>query len=444
MILTGPGVRIPLSPQEPCNELIISDLQGFSFNTGTQPGQQQPSLYDTLSELCKEKKMSFFKPTPYLDYLPPKLTESKEWYISYSVKDPATGKMKRFRIKVNRIKSLKERRIAAKVIMARLTEQLSLGWNPILEKEAPKAYTRLYDAMDSFLKVKGKETEANSMRSYNSYIKILKNWLHEYGFKEDMYACSFTKSVALDFMNDVEDDERISPRTYNNYRAFYFGFFNWTIEKGYLTVNPFSEIKKKPKKLTKKVRRTLTNEELQRLFEHLQEENRMYLVMCLLCYCCFLRPKEIALLKCEDVDLKNQIIRVDDGIAKNDNTSFRTIPDAMMPFMKDLDLTVGKHYLFAGGKGYDFIPGSQKMCSRKIAKYWDDHIREACNFPMEVQFYSLKDSGMTNMADSGVPITFVKQQADHSSLAVTSIYLSQNKAKANEELKKVDIITGKK
>lgn len=105
--------------------------------------------------------------------------------------------------------------------------------------------------MDSFLKVKGKETEANSMRSYNSYIKILKNWLREYGFKEDMYACSFTKSVALDFMNDVEDDERISPRTYNNYRAFYLGFFNWTIEKGYLTVNPFSEIKKKPKKTDK-------------------------------------------------------------------------------------------------------------------------------------------------------------------------------------------------
>ena len=68
---------------------------------------------------------------------------------------------------------------------------------------------------------------------------------------------------------------------------------------------------------------------------------------------------------------------------------------------------------------------------------------EACSFPMEVQFYSLKDSGMTNMADSGVPITFVKQQADHSSLAVTSIYLSQNKAKANEELKKVDIISKK-
>ena len=70
--------------------------------------------------------MSFFKPIPYLDYLPPRLTEAKEWYISYSVKDPATSKMKRFRIKVNRIKSLKERRAAAKTLMARLTEQLAL------------------------------------------------------------------------------------------------------------------------------------------------------------------------------------------------------------------------------------------------------------------------------------------------------------------------------
>ena len=254
--------QIPLSPLESSNRHNISKLDDFSFNTGTQPGQYESSLYGTLMELCKEKKMSFFKPIPHLDYLPPRLTEGKEWYISYSVKDPANGKMKRFRIKVNRIKSLKERRIAAKTIMARLTEQLSLGWNPILEKESPRAYTRLFTAMDNFLKIKGKETEENSMRSYKSYIRILKNWLVEYGFKEDMYACNFTKSVALDFMNDIEDDERISARTYNNYRAFYFGFFNWSVEKGYMSVNPFASVKKKPKKLTKKVRRVLSKAEI--------------------------------------------------------------------------------------------------------------------------------------------------------------------------------------
>lgn len=109
-------------------------------------------MYDTLVELCERKKMSFFKPTPYLDYLPPRLTESKEWYISFSVRNPATGKMKRIRMKINRIKSVRERRAVARVIMARLTEQLALGWNPLVEREAPKAYVKLFDSMDLFLR----------------------------------------------------------------------------------------------------------------------------------------------------------------------------------------------------------------------------------------------------------------------------------------------------
>ena len=32
--------------------------------------------------------------------------------------------------------------------------------------------------------------------------------------------------------------------------------------------------------------------------------------MCMLCYCCLIRPKEIALLKCSDFDLKKQTVRV--------------------------------------------------------------------------------------------------------------------------------------
>ena len=87
--------------------------------------------------------------------------------------------------------------------------------------------------------------------------------------------------------------------------------------------------------------------------------------MCLLCYCCFLRPKEISMLRCSDIDLKKQLIKVNDDIAKNDNTSYRTIPDAMLPYMTELNLSVGSHYLFADGKGYDFLPGTKKVCSRK-------------------------------------------------------------------------------
>ena len=59
---------------------------------------------------------------------------------------------------------------------------------------------------------------------------------------------------------------------------------------------------------------------------------------------------------------------------------------------------------------------------------------------MELQFYSLKDTGITNMVSSGVPLTSVQQQADHNSVAMTSIYVGKNRKKAEEDLKNVDIL----
>ena len=385
--------------------------------------------------------MSYFKPTPYIDYLPAKLAEGKEWYVYFSIKDPSTGKMRRIKHKINHIKPLKERRSAARVIIARLNDQLALGWNPLLDKVAPLASSKLHEALDSFLRIKGKENEENSMRSYRSYIKSLKKWLHEYGYPDDMYVCAFTRSVALDYMNDIEDDERISPRTFNNYRAFFVLLWNWMIEKGFTSVNPFVEIRKKPKRLTKKIRRPLADDEIRRMVDFLSQENPNYLAACLLCYCCFLRPKEICSLYCRDIDLEKQLVRVDEGIAKNDKGSFRTIPDVVIPYLRRLNWLRSDWYVFSDP--HTFSAGAKKMCSREISRFWNDVVRSGCDFPMDVQFYSLKDTGISNMAESGIPLTFVQQQADHSSVAVTEIYISHSRAKAQEELKEVDILNGR-
>ena len=382
--------------------------------------------------------MRLFKPTPYVEYLPPKLAEGKEWYVYYSVLNPATGRMVRFRHKINRIKTVKEKRAVAKAMIASYSEKLSLGWNPLVEKEAPKAYVTITEAMDTFLKVKAKETEENSYRSYRSYIKILRNWLAEYGYPAGMFVAAFNQAVALDFMDDVEGDDRLSARTFNNYRAFYVMLWNWFIEKKYASVNPFADVKKKPKKLTKKIRRTLDDSEVRTLIHFLEKENPNYLAMCLLCYCCFMRPKEIALLKCGDIDLGRQLVHVSDEIAKNDNESYRTIPDAMMPYLSALDLSDRANYLFSDHK--TFAPGRKKVCSREISRYWNDVVREGCGFEMSLQFYSLKDTGITNMTSKGIPLNFVKQQADHSSLAMTAIYIGNSNVKATEELKTVNII----
>lgn len=426
--------QILVSQPEGHNLHNINILSDFDTKNGSKSCHSF-SLYDALMELCKEKKMHFFKPTPYVNYSPARLSEGRVWTIIFYVTNPETGKLKRVRIKFNRISSITERRKAAKAVIACINEKLALGWNPLTEAGIRNVGETAFEAFDAFLTAKSREVEYNSMRVYKNFVKTLKEWMTSRGFAQKAYLSSFTSASAKAFMDEV--DRNVSPQTYNNYLRFYVILFNWLVEREYMMDNPFSGIRRKPKKLIHKKRRILSDEELERLWSCL-ENQKGYMVAALLCYCCFLRPKEIVLLKCGDVDLDRQVIRVRSEIAKNDNESERTIPDVMMKHLKSLDLSNKDWYLVSGGKG-DFHPGPKKICSQRISEFWEIFVRKECGFGMDVQFYSLKDSGITNMIGAGVPVSFVKQQADHSSLSITSIYLGRS-SRANEEIRNLDIV----
>lgn len=127
--------------------------------------------------------MYFFKPVAYVHYVPAKLHDTGDvWYISYYVINPATGKLKRMRLKLNHIKPVRERKKAAKAIMASLNEKLALGWNPMHDAASHNMSVKMFDAMDAFLRVKEKESEHSAMRTYRSQVKILKDWLLKNGF----------------------------------------------------------------------------------------------------------------------------------------------------------------------------------------------------------------------------------------------------------------------
>ena len=440
--------RISSSPPQVEKALNTNDLGPFlnkkRDKIGTAPEPKSlpdMSLYDIIQELSERKKMRLFSPLACINYRPCTLTEGKEWFISFYVQDPDTGKLKRIRMKLNRIKPVSARRKTARALMSAIDQRLALGWNPLIEARSPKAYMKLSDALDSFLKIKGKEMEENSMRSYRSFIKTFRDWLAENGYGPEAYVCSFNLESALSFMDDLEED--LSAKTYNNYVTFFRSLFNWMRSKGYIDFNPFDEIQKKSKRLIKKSRRILTDEELSKLIYFLQGENEAYLAMCLICYSCLIRPKEIAMLKCKDIDLQKQLIHVKPEVAKNDKDSFRTIPDDLVPILHRIDLSHPDWYLFGQHHQGDFSPGPGKICSRKIAQWWNLHVREACGFGMDLKFYSLKDTGITNMLDGGIPINVVQQQADHSSVAMTAIYVG-NKPNAAEDLKRMQNFVEKK
>ena len=427
-------------PENGVNASKSHNSPASDAKTGSRTGQKlslETSLFQALEEFSKEKKMRFSLPHAYLDYVPPKLHKGKtSWYISYYVKNPETGKLRLFRIKVNHFPGVREKMKAAREIMSGLEERLALGWNPLLETKAPRAATQAFTVFESYWHVKQKEMEAQSLRTYKSYIRKFREWLEGNGFTEETLICSITEPVARSFMAYLEEERGLAPCSYNSHLSFYLTFFDWMLDKGYVQVNAFRNIKRKPRRLMKKKRRMLTDDELLTLCRWLQGNNPEYLAACQLCYCCFMRPKEIALLKCGDIDLSRQLVHVRPEIAKNDKESFRTIPDAMLPVLQALDLSRPEMYLFGShpGDGDNFKPGDAPIPKRKFSNYWERTVRPACGFGSDVQFYSQKDTGITNMLGEGVAINLVQQQADHSSVAMTAIYVG-HKATAQEELK---------
>lgn len=423
----------------------ITELRNKVNQTGSNPGQFF-SLDDFLQAVqeaaSKEKKMFFFKPLPGIDYRPPKLTRGADWVIRYYVKDPNTGQLRRIRIKVNHIKPERERVRVAREIMAAITERLALGWNPLRDAAAPRSTVSVFEAYDAFLAVKRKEAEGQSVASYRSFINVFSDWLKKNGFAQPRPVACVSRETAVAFMDHLDSRDDVSPRTWNNYLSFLLTLHTWLIEHGYIAVNPFEGIRRKPRRLLAKKRRLLTADELGRLLEYLRAENPEYLAVCLLCYCCFIRPKEIALLRCGDVNLDRQLVFVSGEVAKNDRDSVRTIPDAAMPDLRRLNLSRPDWFLFGrnAGRGDDFRPGAQGVNQRKFEAFWSAHVRPALGFPEEVQLYSLKDTGITNMASAGIPINLVRQQADHSNVAITSIYLGLRRAEAVPELRGAQIL----
>ena len=74
---------------------------------------------------------------------------------------------------------------------------------------------------------------------------------------------------------------------------------------------------------------------------------------------------------------------------------------------------------FICGKG--LIPGLESAPESAYTKAWMNMRREL-KLPDTMQLYSLKDTGITNMLENGVPAIDVMKQAGHHDLSMTTQY----------------------
>lgn len=363
--------------------------------------------------------------TAFIEYKPAELHKNKEWRIVYYAKIPAKNKFQRFRLRVPKVKSISERNRLAKKMVLAVNEKLALGWSPFYEDKSNQ-YKSITDVFDLFLNITEREVQEGIKRkvtsdSYSSILRIFKKYLSD-KHKNIRFVIELDIYVVSSFLDFVYMKRKVSARTYNNYLRFLSSFFGFCISKGFLKQNPVENIKKKP--TTKKKREVLTPI-VKEYLNDFSLKNKEYFCLCMATYFCFIRRTELTKIKVKDVHLSKKIITILAVTAKNKKTENVTIPNAFAPLLAEhLKTAKNDDFLFSAN---DFKAGAVQLKPKKISDVWAK-FRRKYKIDNKFQFYSLKDTGITDLLNTGIPAIKVRNQARHHDLKMTEIYTARNES----------------
>lgn len=426
--------------KNPSKSLIINQLDSVEK---TQTGQNRDTTFLEEGENIplSKKKMFTQQKSPELQkiigYSVPKLTTGKCWYISFNAFDPAQNKMRRKRIKINNIEKISERRVYAAELMKRITVKLMNKWNPWIEAENSKAYHSFYEACDNYRRYVDKLFKESHIReeTYTGYVSYLNNLRRYNEVKANTitYIYQFTVDYCSAFLDHVWIDRGNSGQTRDNYLGWLRVFSTYLLEKQYIKTNPTAPIRALGKKKGTKQRTVIAPAMMRKLSEHLAEHNKPFLLASYILYYCFIRPKEMSYIQIEHVSIKNGTVFIPGQFSKNKKDGVVTLPDKVLKLMLDLDVfsKPGDFFLFSD----NFMPGEVRKDEKQFRDYWGRHLRPALKLPAEYKFYSLKDTGITDLIRANKDIISVRDQARHYSLLMTDVYTPHDIQVANEELR---------
>ena len=349
-------------------------------------------------------------------------TPRSGYYLEYYVFDPMKDVMVRRTMQLKRLlkryKKDRERRYVAQRLADELNVKLSEGWTPLHETEDGRLYTPITELREIFLKAKEREgVRPTTLMNYSSFTRLFIRWCEDTG-RAKRYSGTFLKADAVRYMDSVQENGN-GNRSYNNTIKAMRCFFNWAMEHCYCKENPFDKMKLMPKQYK---RRVLIDTETRMLVaDYFRREKPQMLLVSMLVYSSAIRPKEIANIQLKHIDIERHHILIEESNAKNHKARRAAITKEIVEMISPLlDRYPDRdYYLF--GTGRNMEPGAKSARSNYFAKCWDK-MRDALGLPMEMQLYSLRDTGLTDLLHAGVDQLTVQHHADHSSLAIQNIY----------------------
>lgn len=366
------------------------------------------------------------------EWTPPVYHKGKENYVDFCAFDPARGCMRRKKIMLDRIKSVRARNSYAHSLMEELTQKLVRGWNPWVELKSGAQFTAWTEVCALYRQYVMKLHNDSSfreetMRDYLSRLNILEKWEGIRTFKV-FYPFQLDEVVLSKFMDYILIERNNSVQTYNNYLAWLHTFFGWMKSRRYVHDDP-TEGLQAIRRTRSKNRTVIPDKLLVDIRAYLEKRNKHFLLACYILHYMFVRPHEMSLLRIQDFQIEKRTLIMHGDQTKNRHDAVLTLPDHIIRLMVELNVfdSPGHCYLFSD----KCRPGGEWRDSKQFRDYWNHHVRKDLKLPAEYKFYSLKDTGITNMLRSNTDPISVRDQARHSSLLITNTYTPLDIKEAN-------------
>ncbi len=359
-------------------------------------------------------------------------------YVYFYVLDPDSilrgePKLVRIRHRFNHIRQSKERNAAARRFCEDVSKKLLAGWNPLIDQTGSVSFKGFDAVLEEYQTYIEKAHADNAIRKdslidYISRINILKAYNSQLP-QSILYVYQLDRAFIERFLDYVYITRNAKPITRNNYLSWLRNLCGYLKGRGYLKTDPTEGIKRLRE--GQKERKPLAANAMKKLKDYLKEKDPHYLLACMIHYYTLLRPKEMSYVRLRDISVKEQTIFISGEVSKNHIDAKVTLPAVVIRQMLDLGTFnhPGDFYLFGSG----FLPSSERASEKIYRDRWAK-VRKACGFPSSYKFYSLKDTGVTDVIEK-VGLVVAKDQARHSDISITSVYARKEQLRAQPELK---------
>ncbi|WP_394759311.1 tyrosine-type recombinase/integrase [Flavobacterium sp.] len=371
-----------------------------------------------------QKTLSHVRSTIFIDYRPAELCIKTQWLVVYYAKNPVSQKMERFRVNIPAIKSKTERVKQGKRIVFEVNKKLDSGWLPYYENTDANNFKTLEFCCNKFLEHTAKDVangtkRADTNKSYKSGISMLNKYVADNKLNTKLIL-EINRAFVVNYLDWIVYKRKVSATTHNNHIVFLGVFFSFCVERGFMAQNFATGIKKKKKE--EKKRKYLPQIEKEKI-KLLQVENHEFYTLCMMTYFCFVRNTELTKIRVSNINLNENYITISGKDSKNKKTATITIPDNYKPTLqKHLENAKPTDFVFSTD---NFKTGKKPVGTKKIYDTWIK-FKTKNKIATEYQFYSLKDTGITDLMNLGTPTIKVRDQARHYDIKITETYMYRN------------------